>query len=308
MRDALLLTAGLATRLRPLTLVRAKAAVPIAGESLVSRIVRWLTVHGVSDLVINLHHLPETLTSVVGDGSGLGARVRYSWEQPMVLGSAGGPRRALTMIGAETFLIVNGDTLTDLDVGALAAVHSQSGALVTLALVANRQPLKYGGVRLDRESRVTGFVPRGASAIGSYHFVGVQVAHADVFRPLPPDRVIHSIGGAYDELLSRRPGSIRGFVSDPAFWDVGTISDYWRTSLAFMDGAGGEEQWRGRHARIDASARIHRSILWDDVEIGAGAVLEDCIVTDGTRVPAGTVYRRRALIKTDTGLSATPFD
>src|SRR6266851_3658628 len=99
-RHALVLAAGLGMRLRPLTTVRAKPAIPVAGDPIARRIVRWL-----------------------GDGSDLGARVRYSWEQPVVLGSAGGPRLALPMLEADTFLIVNGDTLTNVDLGQLAAVH-----------------------------------------------------------------------------------------------------------------------------------------------------------------------------------------
>jgi hypothetical protein len=82
MVPALVLTAGLATRLRPLSLVRAKAALPVAGVSLVHRILRSLAVSGVTDAVLNLHHLPHTLTNSVGDGSALGMRVRYSWEVP----------------------------------------------------------------------------------------------------------------------------------------------------------------------------------------------------------------------------------
>jgi NDP-sugar pyrophosphorylase family protein len=88
MIPALVLTAGLATRLRSLSCVRAKAAVPVAGEPLVRRILRQLRAADVRDAVLNLHHLPHTITRVVGDGSDLGIRVRYSWEVP-VLGSAG---------------------------------------------------------------------------------------------------------------------------------------------------------------------------------------------------------------------------
>src|SRR5207249_8272165 len=136
---ALVLTAGLGTRLRPLTDVRAKAAIPVAGEPMVRRIVAWLTAHGVDDLVLNLHHRPETITAVMGDGGDLGARVRYSWEQPVVLGSGGGPRQALPILGADPFFIVNGDTITDVDLEALADAHGRTGALVTLALVPNRE-------------------------------------------------------------------------------------------------------------------------------------------------------------------------
>ena len=113
--DAMILTAGLGTRLRPLTDVRAKPAIPVAGEPMVRRIARWLAAGGVTDIVLNLHHLPETIAAVVGDGSDLSVRVRYSWEQPVLLGAAGGPRHALAIVGADTFLLINGDTLTDLD-------------------------------------------------------------------------------------------------------------------------------------------------------------------------------------------------
>src|SRR5262245_56021349 len=131
---ALVLAAGLGTRLRPLTDQSAKAALEVGGQPLIRRIVRWLAASGSSDVVINLHYLPHTITSVMGDGSDLLVRVRYSWEHPRILGSAGGPRQALDIVGSETFLIVNGDTLTDLNVQSLANAHQKAGALVTLAL------------------------------------------------------------------------------------------------------------------------------------------------------------------------------
>src|SRR4030095_7669245 len=93
MIPALVLTAGLATRLRPLSFVRAKAALPIGDRAIVQRILQWLAGHGVNDAVLNLHHLPHTITRIVGDGSTEEVRVRYSWEMP-VLGSARGPTRA----------------------------------------------------------------------------------------------------------------------------------------------------------------------------------------------------------------------
>jgi NDP-sugar pyrophosphorylase family protein len=94
---ALVLTAGLGTRLRPLTYVRAKAAVPVNGEPLVRRVARWLAGRGIDEHVYNLHHHPASIAACLGDGAGLGVRVRYSWE-PAVLGSAGGPRHALPLL------------------------------------------------------------------------------------------------------------------------------------------------------------------------------------------------------------------
>jgi NDP-sugar pyrophosphorylase family protein len=305
-RHALLLTAGLGTRLRPLTTVRAKAAIPVAGEPLARRIVRWLAANGVTDLVANLHHLPATMTAVLGDCSDLGAQLRYSWEQPTVLGSAGGPRHALSVVGADRFLLVNGDTLVDVDLSAMAAAHASSGALATLALVPNREPLRYGGVRLDDGGAVREFVKSGAAAAGSFHFVGVQIVEAAGFRSLPDGRAASSIGGMYDELIAARPGSIRGFVSEATFWDIGTVADYWKTSFAIA-GTPDVRGWQGRNVQLDGGARVNRSIVWDNVRIGAGCALDECIVTDGVDVPAGAAYHRTILVKTESGVVATPF-
>jgi NDP-sugar pyrophosphorylase family protein len=236
--QALVLAAGLGTRLRPLTDVCAKPALPVAGEPIIRRIVRWLAAHDVKDLVVNLHYLPHTLTAVLGDGSDLSVRVRYSWE-PEILGSAGGPRLALEIIGDDTFVIANGDTLTDLDVRALVDAHGRSDALVTLALVPNRKPEKYGGAIMKDDGTVTGFTARAPSAKDSYHFIGVQMVHAEAFRPLAAGQRAPSIGGLYDTLIAARPGSIRGYVSDAAFWDIGTPEDYEKTSAAFEKGGGG---------------------------------------------------------------------
>jgi len=272
---------------------------------MIRRIVGWLASHGIHDIVMNLHHRPETLTAVVGDGRDLGVRVRYSWEQPRVLGSAGGPRHALPLLDADGFLIVNGDTLTDVDVTALVDAHHASAADVTMTLVPNVEYERYGGVLLDDQDRVTGFVPRGSHSEASWHFVGVQVAQAAVFSTVPPGTPANSVTGVYDRLIRERPGSVRGFRCNAAFHDVGTTADYVRTSQAFTN-AGGVDA--GRRVRIDASARVTRSILWDDVAIDADAVVEDCIVTDGVEVPAGTVFRHAILIRRDDSIVTVPLD
>ena len=295
-RHALVLTAGLGTRLRPLTDVRAKPAIPVAGEPMIRRIISWLATHGVTDLVLNLHHRPETLTAVVGDGADLSVRVRYSWE-PRILGSAGGPRQALPLVAADPFLVVNGDTIADVDLAKLAVAHDTSNAMVTLALVPNREFQRYGGVLLDPEGRVTGFVNRGPAAEGSYHFIGVQVVQPAAFDGVPLGEAARSIGGVYDTLMRQQPGSVRGFVSEAEFWDVGTIEDYWRTSTVLATRSNMADLGMGRGCHVDRSARLARSILWDDVQVGAEAVIEDCILTDGVHVEAGTVHRGEILIR-----------
>jgi mannose-1-phosphate guanylyltransferase len=303
-QHALVLAAGLGTRLQPLTFVRAKPAVPVAGIPLIRRILDRLSSLGVQEALLNLHHLPATIARVVGDGRDLGVRVRYSWEQPDVLGNAGGPRLAATLLEAPTFFIVNGDTLTDVDLGQLVRAHRAAGALVTLALTPNRDFLQYGGVRLDAASRVTGFVSAGPGASGSFHFVGVQVVEAAAFTSLRVGEIASSVGGLYDRLVAHRPGSIAGVVSDAAFFDIGTVPDYIATSQKLA----GSDDARIRDARdIHPSARVIRSILWDDVSVGADACVEDCIVTDGVRVPAGAHYCRTILMAGSDGLASAPI-
>ena len=286
MIPALVLTAGLATRLRPLSFVRAKAAVPVAGEPLARRILRGLAAAGVTDAVLNLHHLPHTLTALIGDGSDAGVHVRYSWEVP-VLGSAGGPRRALPLLGSSTFLIVNGDTLTDIDVAAVVADHRRSGALVTMAVVPNLEPEKYGGVLVDADGTVTGFGRRGSSG-ESYLFVGVQVTEAEAFASVPDATPYESVGRLYPALIATRPGSVRAFVTRGELLDIGTPDDYLRTSLLL--GAREGRALHGEGARVHPSARVEQSVLWDDVEVGEGTMLRQCVVTDGVRVPADTSW------------------
>ena len=208
-----------------------------------------------------------------------------------------GPRLALPIIGADTFFLINGDTLTDVDVDALSESHLVAGALVTLALVPNRDPHRYGGVRLDDRQRVVGFAARGAAAEGSYHFIGVQVVHSSVFSSLPAGQPAQSIGGVYDALIADQPGAVHGFVCDAAFWDVGTLSDYWSTSWSFVHAQDGADVTCGRGARIDPTARVSRSILWDDVEVSRNCVLDECVLTDGVFVPAGAKYRRTILLR-----------
>jgi NDP-sugar pyrophosphorylase family protein len=290
----MVLTAGLGSRLRPLSYVRAKPAVPVAGEALICRIIRWLASHDVRALVLNLHHKGETIRSEVGDGADLGVRVHYSAEEE-ILGSAGGPRRALPLLDADRFLLVNGDTLTDLDLGALARAHDATGAKVTMALVRNPDPGKYGGVVLDREGVVVAFARAGSSTSEAHLFIGVQAVDASVFAGLPPDVPAETVAQVYPALIAERPGSVRGFVSGASFFDIGTPADYLATALAVARQEGRDELPMGQGCRVDPTARILRTALWNDVEVEAGAALVDCVVTDGVRVVSGTSFRQCSL-------------
>ena len=291
---ALVLAAGLGTRLRPLTFSRAKAAVPVAGTPLICRQLRGLAEAGVRDAVVNLHHRPETVAAVVGDGTALGCRVRYSWERT-VLGSAGGPRRALPLLD-DRFFIVNADTLCAVDFGALLDRHRASGAAVTLAVTAHPAPHRYGGVLADAGGRVAGFAPAGA-AIGPdapWHFVGVQMAEAAVFRALPDGVPAASVGGLYDTLLADGRTMAMHEVGGP-FHDIGTPADYAATARAVAEAEGHPPVQLGDRSVVHPTARVERSILWDDVTVGADCVVTGCVLADGVRLPDGTVLEGRAV-------------
>jgi mannose-1-phosphate guanylyltransferase len=271
--------------------------VPVAGVPLITRIIRWVASCGVRDLVLNLHSLPDTITRCVGDASELGVRVRYSWEVPL-LGSAGGPRRMLDLVDADEILIVNGDTLIDVDISAMYAAHRDTGALVTMAVVEHKWPGRYGGVITDSRGIVHGFVPKGAAPIG-YHFVGVQIVNREAFVDVPLDRASETVTGIYTRLASQRRGSIRAFLSHGMFWDVGTPADYLNACLAIGAAERVTAPQVGRNARIAPDAHITASVLWDDVTIESGAVVDRCVIADGVTIPAGSRFHDSSVIQQD---------
>ena len=292
---ALILAAGLGTRLRPLTTVRAKAAVPVNGVPLVTRAVSWLVSEGLDDLVVNLHHRPESVTRVIGDGRWLGAHVRYSWEQP-VLGSAGGPRHAMPLLVDdmdESFLTVNGDTLTALSLADVASTHEECGALVTMALIENPRPEMYGGVAVD-DGWITGFT-RPGSVRQSYHFIGVQVIRASALARLQDGVPAESVMGLYPELIRENARALRAHVVDAPFKDIGTPADYLHTSIQ-LAAVEGDSMASGNDARVHPSASVRNTALWDRVVVGPECQLEECVVCDGVVVPPGSLYRRCALV------------
>ncbi len=313
---ALVLTAGLATRLRPLSLVRAKAAMPVAGRPVIARILAWLSGAGVRRVVLNLHHRPETLTRLVGDGAEWGLQIRYSWE-PVVLGSAGGPRRALPLLEAERFFIVNGDTLTDCDLQAVAARHLASRALVTMAVVPG-DVARYGGVLVGGDGVVDGFVRGTRVATGTargdgrppsgkpFHFIGIQAAEAEAFAGVPDDHPTEIVQTLYPQLIARRRGFVSALVDEAEFLDIGTAEDYLRT-VALVAAREHRTFDLGAGCVIPHDACVEESILWDRVTVGRGSHLSRCIVADDVAVPDGVRYERCAIANGADGLVVHQF-
>lgn len=296
---ALILAAGLGTRLAPLSAIRAKAALPVAGDAIIRRQVRWLTAAGVRRIVVNLHHLPATVTSVLGHGDDLGAAVRYSWE-PHVLGSAGGPRQVFDLVHDDRLIVVNGDTLTDLDVAALVAAHDRRQPLVTMAVTASRPG--YNALLVDAGGRVAGVRPAGAGAgadaagLEPVHFMGVQVVERRAFAGIPAGTPAETVRGLYPALAAATPGSVCVWRSEAAFFDVGTPAEYLRTAQAIAARLALPPD-RGPGTHIDPTAEVTGSLLWNDVHVGAHAVVRDCVLADGVTVPAGTLLERAVVVR-----------
>ena len=218
-----------------------------------------------------------------------------------MLGSAGGPRRAFSLARDERLWLVNGDTLADAPLGEMAEAHRSSDALVTMAVIPNPDPSRYGGVVFDDGGAVTGFSRRGATG-PSWHFVGVQIAERAAFERLPDGVPADSVGALYPSLIAERPGSVRAFRCEVAFRDIGTPADYLAACLAL---AGSPEALRAPGVHVPADASVEQSVLWEDVQVESGARLSECVVMNGARIPEG-FQARRAVIGAD--LARTPLE
>jgi NDP-sugar pyrophosphorylase family protein len=188
LRKAVILAAGEGTRLRPLTLDRPKPMLPVGGRPLLERTITWLRGYGITEVAINLHYRPEAIREHFGKGERLGVAITYSYE-PTLRGASGAlqPLRGLL---DETFVIVYGDVLTDLDLDALAAYHRAApDALMTLSLVRMENPTEKGIVALDAAGRITRFVekPPADQVFSDLGSAGVIIAEPGILDFIPAD-------------------------------------------------------------------------------------------------------------------------
>lgn len=185
---ALLLAAGEGTRLRPLTLDRPKPMVPVGGRPVLEHLVALVRAHGVTEIAINLHYKPDPLVAHFGDGSRFGVSITYSPEVEL-LGSAGAAKQLEPFLD-ETFFVLYGDVLTNLDLTSLAAHHRSAGALVTVALYEVEDATRAGIVDLTPDGRIARFVEKPAAdqVFSNLANAGVYVAEPEVLRQIPMGR------------------------------------------------------------------------------------------------------------------------
>ncbi|MBI3303216.1 MAG: NDP-sugar synthase [Deltaproteobacteria bacterium] len=200
---AMILAAGLGTRLRPLTNTMPKALVPVAGRPLIEYGLLFLKSQGIEEVVINLHHLGEKIPAALGDGSVYGLHITYSPEDP-ILDTGGGIKKAQPFLDGETFMVLNGDAIIDLDLGALLAAHRQNHATATLVLRPDPEAARYGILETDTSGRIRRFLGQPAEvseSLSAFMFTGLQVLEPRVFDFMPEGKPFSTTRETYPRML-----------------------------------------------------------------------------------------------------------
>ena len=204
-RRAMVLAAGRGTRLAPLTHVTPKPLVPVAGRPFLEHILDCLRAGGIREVVFNLHHLGARIVEHVGDGSRFGVRVQYSWEDP-ILDTGGGIKHAEPFLAGEPFVVMNGDSLLEIDLAELVAFHRAHGGLATMALRSDPAAAQYGLVELDptdRMRRITGQPPGDVGVpLRGFMFPGLQIFDPGVFSWMDSDGAFSVTRITYPRLLA----------------------------------------------------------------------------------------------------------
>lgn len=223
---AMILAAGLGTRLRPLTNTIPKPLLPIAGTPLIVWNLLLLKRHGFHDVIINLHHLGPMIEQALGNGAKYGLRIYYSHE-PVILGTGGAIKQAEPNFSGEPVLVLNGDTLFDLDLEALCAYHQRRQAAATLVLRSDPEAARWGVVEVDADDRIVRITGRGrtdAITTEPRMFAGVHILHPRLLRDVPKGKP-SSIIDAYVAALQR--GDVVAAYELTGYWsDVGTPERY----------------------------------------------------------------------------------
>lgn len=229
---AMILAAGEGQRMRPLTNTTPKPMLPVGGRPLVERLIETLRAYDVTEIAINLHHLPHKVTSHIGNGSRFGVDVTYSFEEA-ALGTAGGAKRLEGFFGDEPFFVLYGDVFTDLDLSLLRWFHLQQRSALTMALHRPDTLRGCGVVELGPSRRVISFIEkpeRDQGAVG-WANAGVYVVEPDILRHIPPGQPF-DFGSDLFPLLLERDVPVYGLASDALVLDIGTPEGYARAQSA----------------------------------------------------------------------------
>jgi mannose-1-phosphate guanylyltransferase len=303
---AMLLAAGLGTRLRPLTYEITKPMVPVLDRPVMEHILDLLERHGLNEVIANLHYFPESIREYFGD------RLEYRVEEEL-LGTAGGVRACRAFFGDDAFLVISGDALTDIDLGALAAHHRSAGGIATLAVKQVPDTREYGVVLHDRDGRITGFQekPEPEEALSNLGNCGIYVFDPAIFDYFPERPFVDWAKDVFPVLLENDVPFHIHEVDE--YWnDVGSLGELRQGTFDALQGrlhleVEGEEvspgvvvagpsplredteiegpAWIGRHVRIGARVRLMGPlVLGDGAVVGDRVQLRESILFPGTEI------------------------
>jgi len=314
----IILVGGEGTRLRPLTYTIPKQMLPVVEVPMIERVVGHLARHGVVDVVLSLGYRPDAFIAGYPDSHCAGATLTYVVEsEPM--DTAGAVRYAATEAGVDaTFLVFNGDVLTDLDITGLIRFHRARGAEGTVALTPVEDPAHFGVVPTDAEGRVEAFIEKPAPGTAPTNLInaGTYVLEPSVLDRIPDGRRVNIERETFPAMVA--DGTLYALASDCYWLDVGTPERYlaatadlldgrrpgepapgarqvaegvWHTGTPFVEGEVGRASLIADGARVEAGARVQASVVGRDARIGPGAVLARSVVLSGARVGAGALIR-----------------
>jgi NDP-sugar pyrophosphorylase family protein len=295
---AMILAAGYGTRLWPLTADRTKPAIPFLGRPLVGYVAEYLARFGCREVVVNLHHMGESVRSSLGDGTRFGVRVSYI-EEPEILGTSGALDNAKALLEGERIIVINGKIVTDIDLFAALETHERAGALATLVLRENRGREKFSTVIVE-ENLIKGFGP--APAAGNtgqvpLMFTGIQILEPEIFSYIPKGVFSHSTTDVYPVAIERGE-KVVAHIAEGNWYELSTIKRYLDISLE-VAARSNMGLISGEDPSIEAGAEVIDSILWDNVTVERGGRVIRSIIGDGVKVTSGESFENVAVVRAE---------
>jgi mannose-1-phosphate guanylyltransferase/mannose-1-phosphate guanylyltransferase/phosphomannomutase len=312
----MILAAGLGTRLRPITYAMPKPMVPVLNRPVMEHIARLLARHGFGEAIANLHWFPETIEGHFGDGTAFGIELSYSREERL-LGTSGGVRNAAGFLG-DSFLVISGDALTDIDLAAMRRFHESHDGIATLATRRVADTSQFGVAITGADGRVQGFQekPDPAEALSDLANCGIYMFRSEIFDFFPEPGASKAAGdedpaGFADWAMDVFPALLEGDVpfyshEIDAYWnDIGNLEELRQGNLDALHGEvevepGAPEVAPGVRAAtpLDGVEVTAPALIGAGVELGEGARFEGpAIVGDGCRIGAGARIRDAILLE-----------
>jgi mannose-1-phosphate guanylyltransferase len=307
---AMVLAAGLGTRLRPITYEMPKPMVPVLNRPVMEHIVRLLARHGFTETIANLHWFPELIEARFGDGSDFGVELAYSREDQL-LGTSGGVRNAAGFLG-DSFLIISGDALTDIDLAAMREFHESHDGVATLATKRVYDTSQFGVAITGSDGRIQGFQekPDPAEALSDLANCGIYMFRSEIFDFFPEPGTSKAAGpgdpaGFADWAMDVFPRLLEGDVpfyshEIDAYWnDIGNLEELRQGNLDALTGAVAVERegevvdgFRSGSPAGDEGALLGPVLLGAGCEIGDDVRIDGpSVIGDGARVGAGSRLR-----------------